>query len=57
MIRLLRNNNPSHTSELERQFLKSEKVTALSHPAYSPDLALFDFNFKKSYLAVVTCLE
>ena len=42
-VRLLHDNAPSHTSELVKQFLKSEKVTVLPHPPYSPDLAPCDF--------------
>ncbi|XP_062593106.1 histone-lysine N-methyltransferase SETMAR-like [Saccostrea cucullata] len=42
-VRLLYDNAPSHTSELVKQFLKSEKVTVLPHPPYSPDLAPCDF--------------
>lgn len=41
--RLLHDNAPSHTSELVKQFLKSENVTVLPHPPYSPDLAPCDF--------------
>lgn len=42
-VRLLHDNAPSHTSQLVKQFLKSEKVTVLPHPPYSPDLAPCDF--------------
>ena len=42
-VRLLHDNAPSHTSELVKQFLKSEKVTVLPHLPYSSDLIQFDF--------------
>ena len=35
----MHDNAPAHTSEIIKQFLKSEKVTALPYPSYSPDLA------------------
>lgn len=44
-VRLLHENGPSHTSELVKQYLKSEKVTFLSNPPFSPDLASYDFFF------------
>jgi hypothetical protein len=34
-----RDNAPPHTSEFVHQYLKSEKVTVLSHPPYLQDLA------------------
>lgn len=37
-VRLLHNDAPSYTSELAKKFFKSEKVTVLPHPPYSPDL-------------------
>lgn len=42
-VRLLHDNAPAHTSQIVREFLKSEKVTVLPHPPYSPDLAPCDF--------------
>lgn len=53
---LLHDNRSSHTSELVKQFLKSEKVTVLSRPPYFPgDLSVCDFflsqNFLKTFLS------
>lgn len=53
---LLHDNRSSHTSELVKQFLKSEKVTVLSRPSYFPgDLSVCDFflsqNFLKTFLS------
>lgn len=42
-FRLLHDNAPSRTSELVKQVLKSEKVTVLSHPPYSPDPSPCEF--------------
>ena len=42
-VRLLHDNAPAHTSAIVTAFLKTEKVTVLPHPAYSPDLAPCDF--------------
>ena len=39
IFRLLDDNTTAHTSEIVKQFPKSEKVTVLSHPMYSTDLA------------------
>ena len=39
IFRLLDDNTTAHTSEIVKQFPKSEKVTVLSHPLYSTDLA------------------
>lgn len=56
-VHLLLYNASSHTSELVKQVLKSEKVTLLPHPPYSPDPApcnFFPFSKTKTYLFVVT---
>ena len=42
-VHLLHYNASSHKSPTVAQFLKSEKVSVLSHPPYSPDLAPCDF--------------
>ena len=42
-VRLLHDIAPAHTSSLVTQHLKSERVTVLPHPPYSPDLAPCDF--------------
>ena len=36
-------NAPAHTALSVRQFLATEQITVLEHPAYSPDLAPDDF--------------
>ena len=41
-VHLLHDNVPAHKSSAVLQFFKSEKVSVLSHPPYSPDLALCD---------------
>ena len=41
-MHLLHNNFSAHKSLTVAQVLKSEKVNVLSHPTYSPDLALRD---------------
>ncbi len=40
---LLHDNAPAHTAILVAQFLAKRKVTAITHPPYSPDLAPADF--------------
>ena len=42
-IRLLHDNAPAHKSKIVTEFLRSERVTVLPHPPYSPDLAPCDF--------------
>ena len=42
-IRLFHDNAPAHKSKIVTEFLRSERVTALPHPQYSPDLAPCDF--------------
>lgn len=59
---LLHDNVPSHTSELVKQFLKSEKVTILPQPPYSPDLAPCDFFLfsklkKSSYMVALNFMS
>ena len=54
---LLHNNAPAHTSDIVKQFLKSEKVIVLLQPTYSPDLTplrFFSFfqNQNSCYLVV-----
>jgi len=39
----LHDNAPAHTCLIVKQFLAKKKVTVLSHPPYSPDLAPCDF--------------
>jgi transposase len=36
-------NAPSHTAFAVREFLTQNKITTLTHPPYSPDLAPCDF--------------
>ena len=36
-------NASAHTALSVREFLDTKQITALEHPAYSPDLALYDF--------------
>ena len=36
-------NAPAHTALSIREFLAKENIPVLSHPPYSPDLALCDF--------------
>ena len=36
-------NAPAHTSLVVREFLTKNNMTTVPHPAYSPDLALWDF--------------
>ena len=43
-VRLLHDNAPAHTCSIVTNILKSEKVTVLPHPPYSPDLAPCDFS-------------
>ena len=38
-----RDNAPAHTALSVREFLATKQITALEHPAYSPDLAPSDF--------------
>lgn len=40
---LLHDNAPAHTAILVAQFLAKRKVTVITHPPYSPDLAPADF--------------
>lgn len=42
-VRLLHDNAPAHKAAIVTDFLKSEKVTVLPHPPYSPDLAPCDY--------------
>ena len=42
-VHLLHDNASAHKSSTVAQFLKSEKVTVLWHPPYSPDLVSYDF--------------
>jgi hypothetical protein len=40
---LLDDNAPAHRSVSLKDFIPNDKVTALEHPPYSPDLAAVDF--------------
>ena len=40
---LHQDNAPAHTALSAREFLATEQITVLEHPAYSPDLAPNDF--------------
>ena len=42
-LRLLHDNAPAHQAHLVTECLKSEKVTVLPHPPFSPDLAPCDY--------------
>ena len=42
-VHLLHDNASSHTCEVVKSFLASEKVKVLNHPPYSPDLSPCDF--------------
>lgn len=44
-VLILYSNPPTHEPKLVKYFLKSEKVTVLPQPPYSPDLATCDFFF------------
>ena len=48
-INLFHDNAPAHKSKIVTEVLRSERVTVLPHPPYSPDLAPCDFfSFSKS---------
>ena len=53
-VHLLHDNAPAHKSSTAAQFVKSEKVSVLSHTPYSPDLAQCIFflfpKLKSTYL-------
>ena len=42
-LHLLQDNAPVHKARMVIEFLESEKVNALPHPHFSPDLAPYDF--------------
>lgn len=44
-VLILHSNPPTHEPKFVKYFLKSEKVTVLPQPPYSPDLATCDFFF------------
>jgi histone-lysine N-methyltransferase SETMAR len=44
---LLTDDAPTHSSVVVSQFLVKEGIPLLSHPPYSPDLALSDFLFPR----------